>query len=396
MAQLDLEVWPHENEIVTRLSVIQQSLLKEGETDIEVSLVVYSNDWQIVTGDFDTSESKLTAHATLDVEDNAQELLDIARDLMFDFEQLVSSFGDQVRNQEDVTSVRGSEDEDYYRDYYESKKVITEEEETEVEETEETTEEAIEETSATSIDKSVQTNILLTEILPTVISGKDLEGYELDGVEFTGVDDNSTIDGLELITAILAKIPKDVVAEIVVNAEQTVLKGIDLEAIKKILVEAKVRHSDVSTNDIKTEIEDTTKFYSILTILIGKYKVSINIQNFTNAGDIEEVTNEEVSNEEVENTEETTETEEETVEEIEEVTESRYVIKNLKGQSFNFRHQRFGSLSKNSYLESKDKVPYSLPGLGVRREEDGVFYFYESAYSSKPFAQVTEIKKIRR
>lgn len=349
------------------------------------------------------------------------------------------------------------------------------EEDVDEETTEETTDDTTEETTDVGdlkADKVIKTNILLTEILPAIISVKDLENFELDGITFTSVEGTQVIDGVEILDAVLAEIPNGILGTIALNAEEAKFNGIPVTELNAVLTEAQSKFASSDDAAVQEAIQDDAEFLDMLKVIVMEKDITANIQDFVNEVSSEsedDVTTETEPEEEAESGE--TE-EEEIVEEargsensgplrphifIREIGStdgvrdilvniakkfdehmpgylmsmtpkgsvlvtfgnmwshkareaafnkmkevwgdsvetrgiSECVVKNTEGKYYNFKTKRFGRLSKNSVV-MENKLPYSLPGMCVRRDIGDTVEYFESELSDSPLAHVESARQ---
>lgn len=226
-------------------------------------------------------------------------------------------------------------------------------------------------------DKTLKTNILLAEILPGVVSSKDLEDFELDGVSFTSVDNTRVIDGVEVLDAILAEIPNGLLGTIAINPEETTFSGIPVTELNELLSKAQSKFATSDDGDIQTAIENDMEFLDMLRVVVLEKDIQINIQDFANDVDSE--------SEDVTTEEEPQETE------SEDVVEESYVIKTVEGKYYNPKTKNFQRLSKTCKM-AKESLPYSLPGMCVRRDVEDKIEYFESELSESASASVEVVK----
>lgn len=395
----ELSSIPTVGEILDKLMTIQIEMENEGEVDTDVMLIITNGQWEIVAGVTDMSRPGAITSATITIDDDVAELAEISKDILWELDESSEDEEgeldvDRIR-EDDVNDVYEEEpddvalDDDFDEEFDESRKPRRVVKESEIKSEED------------SMEKSVDTNILLTEILPSIISLRDLEEFNLEGTVFEKIDGAEVIDGVEVLSAIFTEFPPDLIEKITVASEITKFTGINLETIQKFLVDTKARHEAFTVEDAKSDIQSDDKFYELLKLAISDNKITVNISDFINSAgeeDAEVATTEEEQPQTDETTEkpkeESTEEpqegpKEETKDGEEEVKESKvYIIVNTEGKTFNLVTEEFGRRCKDSVIESIHRLPYSLPNASVRVDEGTTISYFESELSDKPVATV--------
>jgi hypothetical protein len=338
--------------------------------------------------------------ATITIDDTVSELAEISKDILWELD----GSSEDEEGELDVDRIR----EDDVNDVYDEVDAALDDDiDDEFDESRKPMKESEIKSEEDSMEKSVDTNVLLTEILPSIISLRDLEEFNLEGTVFEKIDGAEVIDGVEVLSAIFTEFPPDLIEKITVASEITKFTGINLETIQKFLVDTKARHEAFTVEDAKSDIQSDDKFYELLKLAISDNKITVSISDFINSAGEEEDAEVATTEEEQPQTDETTEepkeepTEEESTEEPqeepkeeieddeEEVKESKvYIIVNTEGKTFNLVTEEFGRRCKDSVIESIHRLPYSLPNASVRVDEGTTISYFESELSDKPVATV--------
>ena len=456
----ELSSIPTVGEILDKLMEIQRNIENDGEVDTDVMLVIKNGQWEIVAGVTDMSRPGAITSATITIDDTVSELAEISKDILWELDGSSEDEEGELDvdrfREDDVTDVYNNEDEvdaalddDFDEEFDESRKPpsppdahqlkicrdtiknplkgkflggpsakeaekilrtkfgYTDAQIAKLKESRKPMKESEIKSEEDSMEKSVDTNVLLTEILPSIISLRDLEEFNLEGTVFEKIDGSEVIDGVEVLSAIFTEFPPDLIEKITVASEITKFTGINLETIQKFLVDTKARHEAFTVEDAKGDIQSDDKFYELLKLAISDNKITVSISDFINSAGEEEDAEVATTEEEQPQTDETTEepkeepTEEESTEEPqeepkeeieddeEEVKESKvYIIVNTEGKTFNLVTEEFGRRCKDSVIESIHRLPYSLPNASVRVDEGTTISYFESELSDKPVATV--------
>jgi len=381
----ELSSIPTVGEILDKLMTIQVEMEKEGEVDTDVMLVVTKGQWEIVPGVTDMSRPGAITSATITIDDDVAELAEISKDILWELD----GSSEDEEGELDVDRFRKDDVTDVYDNEDEVDAALDDDIDDEFDESRKPVKESEIKSEEDSMEKSVDTNILLTEILPSIISIRDLEEFDLDGTTFEKTDGTEVIDGVEVLSAIFTEFPPDLIEKITVASEITKFTGINLETIQKFLVDTKARHEAFTVEDAKSDIQSDDKFYELLKLAISDNKITVSISDFINSVGEEDA---EVATTEEEQPQ-TEEPKEEPIEEIEddeeEIKESKvYIIVNTEGKTFNLVTEEFGRRCKDSVIESIHRLPYSLPNASVRVDEGTTISYFESELSDKSVATV--------